>query len=278
MKQTFTAKKEYAKLTAFLSEELQLLPINSIKKQMRLGEVRVNGEKVLKDTPLFAGDEVRIFLPEQLTPPPVELHILYADENFAVVNKPIHCETETHLARAMQQKFDYAEPIHRLDRNTRGLVIFALNAQAKDELTQLIKLKHVQRFYRAHVYGVPAKPSNTVTLYLKKDASKAKVFVSDTPQTGYKKSVLRYTVMQTEGGDSELDIQLFTGRTHQIRATMAHLGNPVIGDGKYGSEKINRLHGKSVQMLCANKIRFELPASYFGQFLYVNGKEYCIKP
>ncbi|MCL2797395.1 MAG: RluA family pseudouridine synthase [Firmicutes bacterium] len=324
MKHIFTVQKPNQKLTGFLYQELGFLPLTLIRNQIRLGEVRVNGEKTVKDRPLQMGDEVKIFLPDKYSekgigiraqgtgigdmrhplPVPCALcpdtlcpnpeprtpnpepripspqsrapsqpfEVAYADENIVAAVKPAFCETETHFTDMVCTRFPSAVPVHRLDRNTRGLVLFALNESAKAELLNMFKTRKIEKHYRAVVFGCPQKPSADITVYLKKDAAKAKVFVSDTKKPGYLTAKMSYAVAGRDGDDTVLDIVLHTGRTHQIRATLAHLGHPVIGDGKYGSEKLNRARHTKIQRLLAYKIRFLMQPANSGVLCYLAGK------
>ena len=256
MKHIFTSQKRYTKLTGLLCERLGFVPLSTFRRQLKAGEIRVNGVKTLTDIPLNFGDEVKLFLPDKLVPPVFMPEFVYADDNLAVAVKPVLCDTETHLTSAVRTRFPSAVPVHRLDFNTRGLVMFALTMTAEQELLRLIKQRKIEKSYRALVYGHMQKSADTVTVYLKKDAEAGRVFVSDVPKTGYLTAETSYTVIGYEGEDTRLDIILHTGRTHQIRATFAHLGHPVIGDGKYGIESVNRARNAKFQCLTAYKIRF----------------------
>ena len=276
MKHTFKAQKEYQKLTEFISEELAFLPISTIRSQMRQGEVRINGKVAEKEQPVQKDDEVKIFLPERFEPKTVMPEIVYADQNIAVVRKPVLCETETHLTNLMRTVYPMCVPAHRLDRNTGGLVIFSLNEMAEKEILCLFKDRKIEKYYRAEVYGTVKPSAQTVTLYLKKDAELGRVSVSDTQKAGYLSATLSYTTILQCGGNTVLDICLHTGRTHQIRAVMAHLGYPVIGDGKYGSEKINRIQKVKYQRLLAYKICFSA-MSGSGILNYLSGTKIELK-
>jgi 23S rRNA pseudouridine955/2504/2580 synthase len=273
VKHIFTAKKGYERLSALVTERLGFLPLKVIKKQISLGEAKINGARVLIDAPLKAGDELKFFLPESMEAGEPEIEFLYADGNIAVAVKPVLCETETHLTAAVKKTYPSAAAVHRLDRNTKGLVMFALKPGIEEELKRLIALKAVKKYYRARVCGRIRPEEKTVKVFLKKNAAKGFTEVSDLPRKGFKTAELYYRETGTADGDSILDVLLFTGRTHQIRATFAHLGHPVAGDGKYGNEKENRKRGLSFQDLTAYKIRFDLSGETACPLAYLDNYE-----
>jgi len=258
MKHFFKVKKDFDSLTACLTEAFAHLSLSTIKKQMRLGEVRLNGEKTTKDMRVQAGDEVKIFLPKanDFTQKPLE--IVYEDDFIIAVNKPILCEVEVHLEGMVTKIYPNAKPVHRLDRNTRGIVLFSKTKNANIELLKLFKEKRIIKYYRAHVAGIPKSKKCAAKVYLKKLADKSLVLVSNTPKQGYIEALLDYEVIkELSDNTSVLDIKLITGRTHQIRATLAHLGYPIIGDGKYGNEQVNRTFSAQYQKLLAYRVIFD---------------------
>jgi len=147
-----------------------------------------------------------------------------------------------------------------------------------DKLLKLFKDKKIKKYYRAHVVGVPKIKKAEVTVYLKKMAEKSLVLVSNAPKKGYSEAVLNYEVIEEfSDNTSILDILLITGKTHQIRATLSHLGHPIIGDGKYGNDKANRSFNVAYQRLLAYKIEF---LSDFGDndtLKSLKNKQICLK-
>ncbi|MCL2375627.1 MAG: RluA family pseudouridine synthase [Firmicutes bacterium] len=275
MKHFFTTNKNYSKLSECISEQFAFLSLSSIKSQIKQGEVRVGGQVIKQDCEVEKGQEVKIFLPEKLEEKQsAALNIVYKDENIVVVNKPILCETETHLIKMVQAQFPNAAPCHRLDRNTAGLIIFALHKNAQKEIFLLMKAQKIDKFYHAKVIGKLQKSEDTITVYLKKDTAASKVFVSAIPKDDYLTATLYYKTLQynPDTNDSLLEVKLITGRTHQIRATFAFLGHPIIGDGKYGFEKENRLRKTKYQNLTATKIHFNFSLSDSKILGYLGGK------
>ena len=259
MKHIFISKiKEDLKASDFLAKQLFGVSKNKILQQIKRGELRVNGEKAKTDITISTGDEVRFFLPSGGDCGALnEIKIVFENNNLIVADKPILCEVETHLLQQIKkQKEDIAElfPVHRLDTNTTGLVVFAKNKLAEENLKEQFKTRKVQKFYRAIVVGHITPKEKQATVYIRKHADKAVVSVKDKPQIGYHEAILNYRLVNTMKDNSLLDIKLLTGRTHQIRATMAHLGHPVLGDGKYGNEKTNRAASASYQKLRAYKL------------------------
>jgi len=255
MKHILKATKEYKKITECVSDAIPLLSLAAIKSQIRQGEVKLNDTRITHDCAVKTGDTIKIFLPASLEPKTVSVDFVYDSPHVAVVHKPVLCETETHLTQMVQATYPNAVPVHRLDRNTTGLVVFAKTTAAEEALLRLFKAHKVEKKYRATVMGKPKK-SDSITVYLYKDAKHARVWVRDQPSQGYKAATLAYTVTRQYENHADIDINLVTGRTHQIRATMMHVGHPVIGDSKYGNEKVNREHKAAFPKLCAYKIKF----------------------
>lgn len=269
MKYCFTNEREGKKITELLSEQIDGLSLSQINRQLKLGEVRVNGKKVRSNEQLSKGDKVGIFIPEGFLKTPT-VKIVYSDENIIVVYKPVNVDTENNLVRIAENQIGRKViAVHRLDRNTEGLVILALDTETEKLLVKAIKDRKIIKIYRALLLGHFDDKEFTATAYLKKDEEKAKVSVYPTYQSGTKKIVTRFKVIEEADGYSDTEIELVTGRTHQIRAHAAFLGHPVLGDGKYSDNEINDRFGFRFQQLRAVKLIF---AECEGKLGYLNGK------
>ncbi len=152
----------------------------------------------------------------------------------------------------------FIEPCHRLDRNTTGLVLFAKSQEALNILLDKFKNHEIEKHYHAKVIGIPKNKQATLTAYLFKDAKKSLVYISDVPKKGYEKIITSYKVIEENKKEntSILDVNLHTGKTHQIRAHLAHIGYPILGDGKYGNNEINKKFHCKTQMLTSYSITF----------------------
>jgi len=258
MKKKFTTKKE-VNLLEFLKENLAFISLKAIKKQLLLGEVRVNSKKKNTDIALKKGDEVEIFLPQSLTNEE-KPKVLYVDENIMAVDKPILCDVENHLTDFFVSDYSYVKPVHRIDTNTTGIVIFALNERAYLELLKAFKEKRVQKIYEAQVFGYLFEKSGTLRAYLKKDTQNSFVTVSNTKKDGSKEIVTKYEVLdefENEGEKiSKIKLSPITGRTHQLRAHLAHINHPIVGDMKYGNSALNKKVFQKYQQLRAVSLSF----------------------
>ncbi|HIZ16421.1 MAG TPA: RluA family pseudouridine synthase [Firmicutes bacterium] len=164
---------------------------------------------------------------------------------------------------------------NRLDRNTCGIVIAAKNAEALRILNEKIKLREIDKFYLCIVHGTPVPASALLTAYLIKNSSENRVYISDSPVNDGLTIKTKYSVISSKGNYSLLEIELLTGRTHQIRAHMAHIGHPLLGDGKYGKNAADKKLGFKSQALCSYKLRFSFKTDA-GCLNYLNGKEFVL--
>ncbi len=231
---------------------------------LRRRDVRVNGAKVQQDRQLAAGDMVEAFLPPSPPPP-----LVYRDERVVIADKPPGlpvCDSRSGEA-TLRQWLEGAlgqpvYPLHRLDHHTSGLVAFALTPQAQADLLPAFQDGRAHKRYRCLVKGCPP-PEGDCRAYLLKEAKYATVRIYAQPHGAAKPIHTRFWVLEHRGDMSLLEVELLTGRTHQIRAHLAFLGYPVAGDDKYGDRAFNRAHRLARQQLRAVSLRFEgLPEPY----------------
>ena len=230
-------------------------------------EIKVNGKKVGENVELSVGDEIVYFLNKKQEEKKA-FFIRYEDENVLVVDKENGVNSEAVFAALKRERECYF--IHRLDRNTQGLLVFALNERVEKELLFSFKNRLVEKKYLALCFGRFPKEKDVLISYLKKDMEKSLVKIFDEPVVGAEKIITEYQVLQTLGEKTKVEINLHTGKTHQIRAHLAHIGCPIIGDMKYGFSETNKVLGIARQQL----ISYSLTLNGFEEFSYLNGKRF----
>lgn len=277
-------KYDGKQLSQLLLDNFSGLTMNTFYKALRKKDIRINNIRTNKNDIVHLGDEIQIFVIDEFLYKTFTPEIVYEDDNILVVNKPSEMEVvgDQSLTNYLKDFFKsktsenniFIEPCHRLDRNTTGLVLFAKNETAVSILLKKFKDREIEKHYLATVYGIPKLEHQTLTAYLFKDNKKSLVYISDTPKKGYVKIVTSYSVIEKHLKEnySVLDVTLHTGKTHQIRAHLAHIGYPIIGDGKYGNNQINKKFGHKTQQLCSNSLKFNFITDA-GILNYLNGKE-----
>ncbi|MBR2930826.1 MAG: RluA family pseudouridine synthase [Clostridia bacterium] len=298
------------RLDKFITKTLDL-PTSLLYKSIRLKKIKVNRKRAEIGTMLAEGDRIQCFLAEEffarfdgegaektlslerITP---KLDIVYEDENILLLNKrpgisvheDEHNAIDTLIVRIqayLYQKGEYDPDAemsfapalcNRIDRNTGGIVIAAKNSESLRIMNEKIKLREIDKYYLAAVHGVPEPKEATLSGYLIKDDKTNTVRVFDkNPTRGAKEIRTKYKVIARSGDTSLVEVELLTGRTHQIRAHMAYVGHPLIGDGKYGKNKSDRERGYKYQALYSYKLRFNFTTDA-GILGYLNGKEFSI--
>ena len=276
--ETFNNKK----LSYFLTSSFPKLSINSIYKALRKKDIKINGIRTHEDICIHTNDSIDVYIADDILFPKLNLDIVYEDDNILIVNKGSGIEVagDNSLTSELHSRYCNFKfkpmPCHRLDRNTTGLVLFAKNELSLTILLDKFKNHEIEKHYIALVYGTPPKGYDRLEAFLFKDNKKSLVYISDSAKTGYRKIVTSYNVLEKRNDNScLLEVQIETGRTHQIRAHLAHIGLPIIGDGKYGFNEINKKFSAKAQKLCSYKLKFNFKNDS-GVLNYLNGKEFSI--
>lgn len=268
----FTVKKE-GKLSKIILLESENFSYSLIMKSLRNKDIKVNGKRIHNDQTVFVGDQVEIYVKQTDLVVRQSYEIIFKDENVLVVNKLKGFSSEKVFEdlKGVEKQVYF---IHRLDTNTNGIMIFALNKNAETELLLGFKNRTFTKKYLAVVKGIPPK-SMTLESYLVKDSENALVKIYDNPVKGSVKIKTGFKMIESYKDTSLLEVELFTGKTHQIRAHLSYFGYPIVGDGKYGDNEFNRINHAKTQKLCAYKMTLTFEK---GQNLYyLNGKTFEVK-
>lgn len=275
-------KYDNKKLISFVMDSFPNLNKNTLFKALRKKDIRVNNVRMSSDCLIHNGDEITIYIKDEfLLGKSINIDVVYEDDNILVVNKSSNLsvlennENTTSLTSILKEKYgSNIEPCHRIDRNTKGLVLFAKNKTSLEILINKFKNKEIEKHYLAKVYGIPNKIHDILEAYLFKDSKKSLVYISDEPKKNYSKIITEYKVLTSDKvtNSSMLEINLHTGKTHQIRAHLAHIGYPIIGDGKYGINSVNKTFGYKEQYLYSYLIKFNFKTDS-GILNYLKNKE-----
>ena len=298
----FVVEQETAgqRIDRFLSGEDTGLSRSALQALVADGHVLCNGRQVAKSLKLKAGDTILLEIPDakpiEAVPQDIPLEIVYEDEHLLLADKPqgmvVHAdETEkvntliNHIQAYLYQKREwnprwenaFAPALcNRIDRNTGGIVIAAKNAETLRIINQKIRDREIDKRYLCITVGTPRPPQGEVSCFLLKDEKKKQVAVYHRPVPGGKTAVTRYRTLETREELSLLEVELLTGRTHQIRATMADLGCPLLGDGKYGDGQVNRRYGETRQALYSYRLTFDFPTDA-GLLNYLRGRSFQVE-
>lgn len=305
----FTIQKNDAgqRLDRFIAKNLPLLPPALLQKYIRLKRVKVNGKGSKRDVRLNVGDVLQLYINDEFFEKPSEenlflsifqpkLTIVYEDDNLLLVDKrpgiSVHAdETEkvntliNHIQAYLYQKREWNPKwehafapalCNRIDRNTGGIVIAAKNAEALRILNQKIRDHELEKSYLCITVGHPKPPQGKIEGFLRKDEAKKQVYFYHKPVPGGKTAVTLYQTLESRGPLSLVECRLLTGRTHQIRVSMAEIGCPLLGDGKYGRGDINRQYHETRQALYSYKLSFSFSTDA-GILEYLRGREFTVE-
>ena len=304
----FTIGKNDAgqRLDRFIAKSVPLLPASLSQKYIRLKRIKVNGTRAQRDTRLREGDLVEMYVNDEFFETPraenaylsvsaPRLNIVYEDENILLCDKrpglAVHPHDGAEYGRTLidhiqaylygkgewnpRRENAFAPALcNRIDRNTGGIVIAAKNAEALRILNEKIRDRELDKRYLAVIHGRMEPREGTLRGYLFKDAVKNRVYVTREPQKGAKSCETRYRTLQTSGDLSLVECELVTGRTHQIRASFAATGHPLLGDGKYG--KAETRYDRKYQALYAYKLTFAFRTDG-GSLQYLDGQSFRVK-
>ena len=304
----FTIGKNDAgqRLDRFVSKNLPLLPPALLQKYIRLKRIKVNGKGSTRDARLCAGDVLQLYINDEFFDKPSEenmfltlfnpqLDIVYEDENLLLANKRpglvVHAdETEkvntliNHIQAYLYQKREWNPKwenafapalCNRIDRNTGGIVIAAKNAETRRIINEKIKNHELEKSYLCVTVGHPRPAEGRIEGFLLKDEAKKQVSFYHKPVPGGKTAVTLYKTLESRGPLSLVECRLLTGRTHQIRVSMAEIGCPLLGDGKYGQGAVNKQYHETRQALYSSKLSFAFTTDA-GALEYLRGKEFRV--
>jgi len=297
------------RLDRFTSKTVPSLPASLVQKYIRIKRIKINGKPAKRDTKLITNDVVQMYVNDEffdahnddnaytkITNP--ALDIVYEDNNIILINKPVgilchsdgeyvHSSLVARVQAAMYHKGEWRPRdensfapalCNRIDRNTSGIVIAAKNAESLRIINEKIKMGEIDKYYLAVVHGKPTPQSGRLDGYIFKDAVKNRVYVTKTSQPGSKHALMDYKVIKSTASPptlSLLECLLITGRTHQIRAQLADIGHPLLGDGKYGSKRLDKQFGETKQALCSYKLVFSFKTNA-GSLSYLNGQSFTL--
>lgn len=289
----------------FITKAVPDLPQSMMYKSIRNKNIKLNRKRCEISTRLCEGDILELYIKDEFfsdapaehdfLAAPADIDVVFEDENIMLINKKVGLVVheddtntrDTLINRIRHYLYDNGEYdpddensfapslCNRIDRNTSGIVIAAKNAEALRILNEKIKNRELEKRYLCITVGVPPKKHDTMTAYLRKNSTDNMVRISDKRLPDYLTAVTEYTVLRKKGQLALLEVLLHTGRTHQIRAHMAHIGCPLLGDGKYGINSVNREYKLKTQALCSYKLKFSF-TSDGGVLEYLNGREFQI--
>lgn len=294
------------RIDRFLTKTFPQLPVSMMYKYIRQKDIKRNGKRCQISDRLEQNDVITIYAPDEFLEPAARkfefmsagktLDILYEDEHLLLINKPtgllVHPDEHEYgdtliyrIQRYLYEKGAYDPEnensfvpslVNRIDRNTCGIVIAAKTAVALRILNEKLRKREIEKYYLCLVHGYLQTPEATLHGHLVKNEEQNRVYISKEPVRGSRSIATYYRVLEAHDELSLLEIELLTGRTHQIRAQMAAIGHPLLGDGKYGTNALNKGTGFSKQALCSYRLKFSFTEDA-EELNYLNGKEFSLE-
>ncbi len=293
------------RLDKFITKAVPSLPQTLMYKYIRLKRIKVNGKRSEISSRLNKDDLVEMYINDEFFTPvksvydfmtaSKKLNIIYEDDNIMLLDKPVgllsHPDVteynDTLITRVKRYLYEsgFYNPddensfapslVNRIDRNTSGIVIAAKNAESLRILNEKLKKREIEKYYLCVIHGVLDEKQGILEGWLIKDEDKNKVAVFNSPRDGSKEIRTKYSVLGEQNGLSLVEVQLLTGRTHQIRAHFACIGHPLLGDGKYGTNTANKPYGYKKQFLSSYRLCFAFKSDA-GILNYLNGKSFSL--
>ncbi|HRU96165.1 MAG TPA: RluA family pseudouridine synthase [Ruminococcus sp.] len=287
------------RIDKFISKAMPELPKSMMYRLIRKKDIKLNGKRCDISDRLSEGDVVRVYVKDEVAAEKQhdlsfrsasrELNIVYEDDNILIADKPVGLDSHSNATSSSdtlinriklylcekgeynpQEESSFAPALcSRLDRNTSGLVTAAKNAAALREINSAVKNGQLHKIYHCITVSAPPSQEDILTAYHRKDEGRNIVRISDEPKEGFREIKTGYRVLAKRSGLYLIEVTLYTGRTHQIRAHLAHIGAPLLGDGKYGDPSANKRRGVFRQALCAYSLIFDLPMD--SPMSYLNG-------
>lgn len=269
-------RDEGVSLLYFLRRAFPLAPGWQLQKSLKARDIRVNGQRVSDNRVLQAGDQLVWYTAWQ----PEDLQVVYEDSHVLLINKPAGLNSDSQVDgpsmsawAQVRGESKRAVLVHRLDNRTSGIMVLAKSQQAEQALLAAFRQGKVHKRYECLVVGKPQPETARLKAWLRKLPGQARVRLYDRPQQGAREVVTDYRLLQAEEGFSRLQVMPLTGRTHQIRAQLSHIGHPILGDELYGDFAANKRWRAGRLMLAATGLRFELS----GGMSYLNDQDFYVE-